>query len=177
MLNSWSLFTSTILVLTVSTGANSQEISELSHHQTPTLGQQITDYTGTIVSPDGSGLPTGMGTVSAGKQLYEAQCAACHGIDGELPGNRLAGGIGSLTSSRPLKTVGSFWPYATTLYDYTARAMPYNLEKTLTANEVYAVTAYILHLNGILGNDASLNQESLPAVVMPNQQGFIELID
>ena len=94
----------------------------------PGLGQEIESYNGSIVSPDGSGLPAGKGTVADGKVLYERQCASCHGIDGQLQGNQLAGGIGSLATSRPLKTVGSFWPYATTLYDYIARAMPYNQE-------------------------------------------------
>lgn len=148
---------------------------DLGHDQRPALGQQIQDYTGSIVSPDGSGLPPGNGTVSTGKAVYETRCVACHGTLGQQTGIELAGGTGSLTSLRPLRTVGSFWPYATTLYDYIARAMPYNQEKSLTVDEVYAVTAYVLYLNGILNDDVSINEKSLPGILMPNRQGFVEL--
>jgi hypothetical protein len=150
---------------------------DLGHDQLPALGQQIQDVRGSIVSPDGSGLPPGNSTVSTGKALYESRCVACHGTLGQEKGNELAGGMGSLSSSRPLRTVGSFWPYATTLYDYIARAMPYNEEKSLTVDEVYAVTAYVLYLNDILAIEASVGEKTLPGIVMPNQQGFIELYD
>lgn len=146
------------------------------HSLSPGLGQQTNSYTGSIVSPDGSGLPDGNGTVRDGKILYETHCAACHGINGQLPGNQLVGGKGSLSTENPLKTVGSFWPYATTLYDYIARAMPYNQAKFLSVNEVYAITGYVLNLNDILDDDAIVNEKSLPEIVMPNQEGFIELI-
>jgi mono/diheme cytochrome c family protein len=142
----------------------------------PSLGQVAMDYEGSIVSPDGSGLPVGSGSVSDGKAIFETKCLACHGPAGGQPGNQIAGGIGSLPTMRPLKTVGSFWPYATTLYDYVARAMPYNQEKSLSPDEVYAVTAYVLNLSGIVGESDVLDQQSLVEVEMPNRDGFIELI-
>jgi len=126
------------------------------------------------VSPDGSGLPKGSGSVSAGQAVYAAQCAACHGVRGEgKPADALVGGQGSLRSDKPLKTVGSFWPYATTVYDFIHRAMPYNAPQSLSTDEVYAVTAYILHLNGIVPADAVLDAQSLPKVRMPNRDGFV----
>ena len=114
--------------------------------------------------------------VAPGVSEKTGTCLACHGPAGEQPGNQIAGGIGSLPTMRPLKTVGSFWPYATTLYDYVARAMPYNEEKSLSPDEVYAVTAYVLNLSGIIGESAVLDQQSLIEVKMPNRDGFIELI-
>ena len=153
-----------------------EEESSLGHMLKPDLGQAVIGYPVSIISPDGSGLPPGSGTVAEGKSVYAQHCAACHGVDGRQPGNQLAGGIGSLASSRPLKTVGSFWPYATTLYDYIARAMPYNQEKMLSADDTYAVTAYVLRLNSILDDGAMLDEITLPRVKMPNQDGFVELI-
>ena len=112
----------------------------------------------------------------AGKKKAEV-CAACHGIDGKLPGNQLVGGRGSIKSPRPLKTVGSYWPYATTLFDYISMSMPYNEEKTMTTSEIYAVTAYVLYMNDIVAPDTSLNRSNLPDVQMPNRDGFIELLE
>ncbi len=165
----------TFLTLLVSSQSSSGAGNNPGVDQSPNLGVQIDGYSGSIISADGSGLPIGSGTVAGGKALYETRCASCHGADGQQPGNQLVGGIGSLATPRPFKTVGSFWPYATTLYDYIARAMPYNEEKSLDANQVYSITAYVLNLNGILPGDAALNEESLPDIVMPNRQGFIEL--
>lgn len=126
------------------------------------------------IAPDGKGLPSGSGNVSAGAEVYAAKCAQCHGETGtEGPTDPLAGGIGSLTSEAPAKTVGSFWPYATTLFDYTRRAMPFDAPQSLTADETYAVTAYVLHLNGIIENDAVLDAMTLPAIEMPNRDGFV----
>jgi S-disulfanyl-L-cysteine oxidoreductase SoxD len=142
----------------------------------PSLGKVTMNYVGSIVSPDGSGLPVGSGSVSDGKAIYENKCVACHGLTGEQPGNQLAGGLDSLPTMRPLKTVGSFWPYATTVYDYVARAMPYNEAKSLSPDEVYAVTAYVLYLSGIVGESVVLDQQSLVEVEMPNKDGFIELV-
>lgn len=175
-LNSSALIFITLFLLLVSSLTSAGETDNPGNAQLPGLGQQLEAYTGSVVSPDGSGLPVGYGTVGDGKDLYERKCAACHGTDGGQPGNQLAGGIGSLSTPRPLKTVGSFWPYATTLYDYIARAMPYNQEKTLSVNEVYAITAYVLNLNKILDDDAMVNDKLLPGIVMPNREGFIELI-
>jgi S-disulfanyl-L-cysteine oxidoreductase SoxD len=127
------------------------------------------------VFPDGSGLPPGRATAREGRRIYEARCAACHGEkgDGSDDFHALVGGRGSLTSAQPLLTVGSYWPYATTLWDYTRRAMPYAQPGSLTTTEVYAVTAYVLHLNGIVAEDAVLDQVTLPRVRMPNRDGFV----
>lgn len=144
----------------------------------PGLGEEIgEDEIGAwdiSIAPDGKGLPPGSGSVSDGAEVYAAKCAQCHGETGtEGPADPLSGGIGSLTSEAPVKTVGSFWPYATTLFDYTRRAMPYDAPQSLTAEETYAVTAYVLHLNAIIEDDAVLDAASLPEVEMPNRNGFI----
>ena len=126
------------------------------------------------VRPDGKGLPPGSGTVAHGKQVFAENCAACHGDNG-VGGikDRLAGGQGTLASAAPLKTVGSFWPYATTLFDYIHRAMPYQAPGSLSNDDTYAAAAYILHLNGILPADGKLDRDSLPKVKMPNRDGFV----
>jgi cytochrome c len=126
------------------------------------------------VSPDGAGLPAGSGSVAQGRRVYAARCAVCHGAEGQGgPMDRLAGGQGTLASGRPVKTVGSYWPYATTLFDYVRRAMPFDAPQSLSAGEVYAVTAFVLHLNGIVPEDAVLDAAALPAIAMPNRGGFV----
>ncbi|MCK1288477.1 cytochrome c [Bradyrhizobium sp. 44] len=126
------------------------------------------------VTPDGKGLPVGSGTVAQGKQVFADNCTACHGDNGQGGiKDRLAGGQGTLASSAPVKTVGSFWPYATTLYDYIHRAMPYPTPGSLSTDDTYAVTAYILSLNGIVPPDGKVDKDSLPKINMPNRDGFI----
>ncbi|WP_336487598.1 c-type cytochrome [Methylobacterium nigriterrae] len=126
------------------------------------------------VDRDGRKLPPGSGSVAQGRGVFEAQCASCHGARGEGgSGDRLAGGRGSLASGNPIKTVGSFWPYAPTLFDYIRRAMPMTAPQSLSADEVYAVSAYILHLNGLVPEDATLDAGSLAAIRMPNRDGFV----
>jgi len=126
------------------------------------------------VQPDGKGLPDGSGTVAQGKQVFAENCTVCHGYNGQGGRNdRLVGGQGTLASDMPIKTVGSFWPYATTLFDYIRRAMPYQAPGSLSVDETYAVAAYILSLNGILPADGKLDKASLPNVKMPNRDGFI----
>jgi mono/diheme cytochrome c family protein len=126
------------------------------------------------VRPDGKGLPEGSGTVVHGKSVFEDNCAACHGANGKDGiKDRLVGGQGTLASDKPIKTVGSFWPYATTLFDYIRRAMPYQAPGSLNVDDTYAVAAYILSLNGILPTDGKLDKVSLPKIKMPNRDGFI----
>jgi cytochrome c len=125
------------------------------------------------VGPDGAGLPPGSGTATAGKAVYEAKCLACHGAEGAgQPNDRLVGGEGTLREAAPIRTIGSYWPYATTVFDYIRRAMPYVSPHTLTADETYAVTAYLLALNGVIGEGDVMDAATLPKVVMPNRDGF-----
>ena len=127
------------------------------------------------VGPDGAGLPPGRGTPKQGEAVYAQKCVACHGEKGAgKPNDQLIGGRGSLSGDQaPVKTVGSFWPYATTLFDYVRRAMPLNASKSLSEDEVYAVCAYLLQLNGITGEDNAMDAQTLPLVQMPNRNGFI----
>ena len=126
------------------------------------------------IAPDGGGLPEGSGTMAAGREVFAARCASCHGAKGEGGiGAPLVGGQGTLNTAKPLKTVGSYWPYATTVWDYTNRAMPFNQPGLLKPSEVYAVVAYILNLNGIIGSDQVMDAKSLPKVKMPNRDGFV----
>ena len=127
------------------------------------------------IPPSGAGLPAGSGTVAQGEKVYEAKCQTCHGPKGVgKPADALVGGIGSLASGKAVRTVGSYWPYATTLFDYTRRAMPTTAPMSLSNDEVYAVTAYVLHLNGIVAESAVMNAQTLPQVKMPNRDGFID---
>ncbi|WP_186113213.1 cytochrome c [Burkholderia gladioli] len=126
------------------------------------------------IAPDGQGLPPGSGSVAHGGQIYQQKCAMCHGAKGEGGiGDPLVGGIGSLASSKPKKTVGSYWPYASTLFDYIRRAMPYNAPGSLSADEVYALSAYLLNRNGIVPDGTTLDATTLPRVRMPNRDGFV----
>jgi S-disulfanyl-L-cysteine oxidoreductase SoxD len=127
-----------------------------------------------FIPPSGANLPPGSGTAERGKAIYAAQCARCHGATGrEGPEEPLVGGIGSLTSPKPQKTVGSYWPYATTLWDYINRAMPFDRPGMLPPDDVYAVTAYVLQLNGIVSAADVLDARSLPRIRMPNREGFV----
>ncbi len=123
------------------------------------------------IGPEGASLPAGSGTPKQGEAVYTAKCLACHGENGAgKPNDQL----GTLPGDKPpVKTVGSFWPYATTIFDYVRRAMPYNESKTLTNDELYAVTAYLLQLNGIIGEKDMIDAKTLPKVRMPNRDGFV----
>lgn len=127
--------------------------------------------------PDGQGLPPGKGTAKQGEDLFQAQCASCHGEFGEGKDRwpPLAGGFGSLTHDRPDKTVGSFWPEASTVFDYIKRAMPFGNAQSLTDDEIYAITAYVLNLNDIIMDQSfELGQSNLASIKMPNRDGFYD---
>ncbi len=126
------------------------------------------------IRPDGKGLPPGSGSVEDGEMLYEQKCASCHGSFGEGVGRypKLAGGKGTLTNARPDKTVGSYWPYASTLWDYVHRAMPFTQPQSLSDDDVYAITAYVLYLNDLVEDDFVLTADNLAGIEMPNRDGF-----
>ena len=126
------------------------------------------------IDRDGHNLPPGSGSVSHGHEIFDQQCAACHGVNGEGGvGDRLVGGQGTLATPSPIRTVGSYWPYAPTLFDYIRRAMPQSAPQSLSNNDVYAVSAYVLNLNGLLPADAMLNARTLPSIKMPNRSMFV----
>jgi len=153
-------------------------ISSVCYAQHPNLGRPLSpeeisklDIT---VTPDGTGLPVGSGSVSAGAKVYEEKCQSCHGPKGQGgPQDQLTGGVGTIASQKPVKTPVSYWPSATTIFDYVRRAMPLQTPQSLTNDEGYAVTAYILSVDGIVPQDAVLDAKSLPQVKMPNRDGFV----
>jgi mono/diheme cytochrome c family protein len=159
-----------ILALAAYASSMAQETPNLGRPATPA---EIAAWDASI-PPDGAGLPPGSGTPEQGAVVYVQKCQACHGEKGAgKPNDQLVGGQGTLTSKSPVRTIGSYWPYATTVFDYVRRAMPYTESKSLTSEEVYAVTAYLLHLNGIIGAQDVMNAQSLPQVKMPNRDNFI----
>jgi S-disulfanyl-L-cysteine oxidoreductase SoxD len=131
------------------------------------------------VMPDGRGLPAGRGTAVAGAAVYEAKCASCHGVKGaggsaeRLAGRTSVDSFAFATDASLVRTIGSYWPYATTLYDYTSRAMPFPQPGTLTPDETYSLVAYLLFLNGVIAEDAIMDQSSLPKVRMPARDRFV----
>ena len=128
-----------------------------------------------IAPPDGSGFPPGSGTAQEGKQVYDINCAVCHGTSGEgTSGNTVIVGGDMQSEGTPLRTVGSYWPYASTLFDFIRRAMPATAPKSLTNQQVYQVTAYVLYMNGIVKEDTELNGDIIREIEMPNANGFID---
>jgi mono/diheme cytochrome c family protein len=126
------------------------------------------------IPPDGKGLPPGAGTAALGKAIYTERCASCHGPKGDDGKySPLVGGRDTLNTDKPVRTIGSYWPNATTLWSYINRAQPFDEPGSLTHEQVYAVTAYLLHLNGIIGQDEVIDARTLPAVKMPNRDGFV----
>ncbi len=124
--------------------------------------------------PNGDNLPEGSGTVTQGKPLYETHCTSCHGVEGQGSlARQLVGGRGTLDSDAPIKTIGSYWPYATTIFNFTRRAMPYTAPMSLSNDDYYAITAYLLNKNDIIADDAVMDKDTLPAVRMPNRDGFV----
>lgn len=140
---------------------------------TPASKEQIEAWDINVFA-DGRNLPKGSGSVQAGRDIYNAQCLACHGAKGEGGiGDRLVGGIGSLDGSKPVKTVGSYWPYAPTLFDYVRRTMPQTAPLSLTDDEVYAVISYVLFLNELVDQNDTMDAKALAELKMPNRDGFI----
>ena len=150
------------------------------HAQLPTYGlgraptaEEIKAWDVTI-PPDGRGLPPGSGTAVVGKPIYAQKCATCHGEEGKNPKyDLLVGGRGTLNTDKPVKTIGSFWPYATTLWSYINRSQPFDSPGSLSHEEVYAVTAYLLYFNGLIGETDVIDAKTLPQVKMPNRGGFV----
>lgn len=144
----------------------------------PGLGVAIDagDYASWDISiePDGENLPPGAGDAATGEVIYAEKCAACHGGDGTGgPNDPLVGGHGTLDTLDAVRTIGSYWPYATTVFDYIRRAMPFQAPQSLTDDEVYALTAYLLAQNGVIAEDEVMNARTLPEVRMPNRDGFV----
>ena len=165
-----------ILVVTIaSTGALAQVPSYQNLGRTPTP-EEIRAWDISI-GPAGKELPPGSGTAKEGAAIYGRKCAACHGpaLEGGNGGPALVGGQGTLTTLRIERTVGSYWPFATTIWDYINRGMPVTQRGSLSANEVYALTAFLLHKNGIIQESDVMNAKSLPEVRMPNRNNFIPL--
>ena len=127
------------------------------------------------VRPDGLGAPIGIGNAMDGEEIYAERCAACHGDFGEAVDNWpvLVGGAGTLASHDPVKTTGSYWPYASTMYDYIYRAMPFGEAQSLTHDETYQIVAYLLYMNDIIEDDFELNQDNIGTIEMPNRDGFM----
>lgn len=166
----------TLLILvaaTISTPAGSEELK-------PELGRpapaELVKSWNLSVFPDGRGLPPGSGSAAEGKKIYDQQCVACHAERGAGgSGDRLAHAEMGLTGEHPQKTIANYWPYATTLFDFIRRSMPMHNPGSLNDDEVYALTAYFLSLDGIVAEDAVMDQDTLPSVSMPNRNGFINV--
>ncbi|MDD5036216.1 MAG: cytochrome c [Methylococcaceae bacterium] len=140
---------------------------------TPASPQDIAAWS-LNVFPDGKGLPSGRGTAAEGKAVYDRHCAACHGVKGEGgSAEELAGAKHGLTDPHPDKTIGNYWPYTTTLFDFIRRSMPPDAPGSLGNDPLYAVTAYLLHLNGLIGETTEMNADTLPRLKMPNREGFV----
>ena len=151
--------------------ASSQESVRLG---TPVTEEQLAEFD-LIAEPNGNGFPSGSGTAREGKAVYDANCAACHAANGEgISGNTVIAGGDMNSEGTPLRTVGSYWPTASTVFDFVRRAMPADNPKSLSNEEAYQVVASVLYLNGIVGEEQVLNAESLPNIRMPNADGFID---
>ena len=161
-----------LLCAAIFVGGTTGSSAESPNLGTPIPPEDLQSMSITVL-PDGAGAPAGSGTAEQGAQVYRQHCQACHGPEGKGGINdRLVGGSGSLVSTAPVKTVGSYWPYATTVLDYINRSMPYNSPGVLTNDELYAVTAYLLYLNRIIGQDHRLSASNIAQVRMPNRDGF-----
>ena len=180
MSKSLKLITAALLACALSTPALAQQKADANSGPRYHIGRAPTadEIRGwdIDVRPDGQGLPEGKGTVAQGEKLFMDNCASCHGEFGEGNGRWpvLAGGKGSLTSDNPVKTVGSYWPYASTVFDYVRHAMPYGNTGSLSVDEYYALVAYVLYLNDVVTDqNFELNRKTLATIKMPNEQGFV----
>ncbi len=160
------------LIAVVASAALAARVPSPNLGQAPSA-QQLADIDISI-PPNGRGLPAGSGSAGQGAAIFAAKCQACHGAGGVGgPNDRLTGGVGTLASPKPIKTVASYWPYATTVFDYIRRAMPLTAPQSLTNDEAYALTAYLLSIDGVVPKDGVLDAKSLPQVKMPNRDGFV----
>lgn len=172
-----------LIPVLIAIGINPLFAEEKGSGHSPGLGQTITSEEiakwDMSIFPDGEGLPKGEGSVTVGEKIYQQKCIACHGESGfgTAVGDQLAGAQMSLDSEYPEKTIGSYWPYATTIFDVVRRSMPMTAPGSLNNNEVYAVTAYLLYLNNLISKDDVMNAASLPKVKMPNEDGFINIYE
>lgn len=149
--------------------------ADVPHYGRPASAEVI-GWMDLTVTPDGIGLPSGSGSVEEGRATFAEKCVACHGPAGSGgAADRLTGGVGSLASAKPVRTVASYWPYATTIFDYVRRAMPLSAPQSLTDGEVYGLVAYLLSVDGIVPPGTRLDAGSLPKVEMPNRGGFTSL--
>jgi S-disulfanyl-L-cysteine oxidoreductase SoxD len=161
-----------LLWITVTVNPSRAQLPTYGLGRAPTV-EEVKAWDVTIPS-DGEGLPPGSGTAALGEPIYATRCASCHGERGQTPKyDRLVGGQGTLKTDMPVLTIGSFWPYAATLWSYIHRSQPVDEPGSLTPDQVYAVTAYLLYLNGIIGESDVLDARTLPAVRMPNRDGFV----
>ena len=170
------MFTSKKLLLLFSLTFSCSIITALA--QSPNLGivanEELIKNWNTSIGTEGEELPPGFGNATNGRSIYNLQCISCHGQGGEgLLNDKLAGGHGSLTTNQAVKTIGSYWPYATTIFDYIRRAMPYLSPKSLSDEEVYSLTAYMLYINNIISEDMIIDANTLPKIEMPNKGNFI----
>jgi S-disulfanyl-L-cysteine oxidoreductase SoxD len=174
-LRRWAVAALALTALALVVGASGDALAQLPTYgfgRTPTAAEvEAWDLT---IPFDGRGLPPGSGTAAVGQRLYVERCATCHGEKGEAGKyDRLVGGHGTLAADAPIVTVGSFWPYAPTLWSYIHRAQPTDEPGSLTADQVYALVAYLLHLNGIVGEHDVMDARTLPLIRMPNREGFV----
>lgn len=171
-MSGWARWIAAVAVATLAAGAAQAGEREFGFGR-PATAEEIRAWDNDV-RPDGAGLPTGGGGVVEGEALYSRLCASCHGEFGEGEGRypALMGGGDTLASDDPRKTVGSYWPYATTLFDYIRRAMPFGDAQSLSPNETYALTAYVLFLSDIVDEARRLDRAGLSAIEMPNRAGF-----
>ncbi len=171
-----TVLASAVLLAAFSAQAGDQDRLEIGR---PATTQELARYAAFSIRPDGRGLPEGRGTAVEGKAVYAKTCAKCHGPTGKEGGKTGNRPTPPLVDTRPFKvgltnaTVGNYWPYSTTIWDYIHRAMPFDHPETLSNDQIYAVTAYLLHANGLIGERDVVDRGSLPKVRMPNRDAFV----